>query len=91
MLPVGFGAVCALPVARSESAWVAARQELVQDGTDSVGGLASASASLVAQPARRPVMMCFCSPGSRCVSPSHRMPPTNSGHGKYRKHSAARA
>ena len=70
VLPVGFGAVCALPVARSESAFarhapaqpcvqrrcaaygercsdgggVAARQELVQDGTDSVGGLASASA-----------------------------------------------
>ena len=70
VLPVGFGAVCALLVARSESAFarhapaqpcvqrhcaaygercsdgggVAARPELVQDGTDSVGGLASACA-----------------------------------------------
>ena len=114
VLPVGFGAVCGLPVARSESAFarhapaqpcvqrrcaaygercsdgggVAARQELVQDGTDGVGGLAGASASLVAQSTRRPVMMCLCSPGSRCVSPGHRMPPANSGHGEYRQRSA---
>jgi hypothetical protein len=114
VLPVGFGAVCGVPVARSGSAFaghapaqpcvlrgcaaygercsdgggVAARQELVRDGTDGVGGLASASASLVAQSARRPVMMCFCSPGSRCVSPGRRMPPANSGRGKYRQRSA---
>jgi hypothetical protein len=74
VLPVGFGAVCGLPVARSGSAFArhapaqpcvlrrcaaygerrsdgggaAARQELAWDGTGGVGGLASASASLVA-------------------------------------------
>lgn len=118
VLPVGFGAVCALPVARSESAFarhapaqpcvqrrcaaygercsdgggVAARQELVQDGTDSVGGLASASAvpgGPVDQAARDDVPLLARVPAR--VSPGNRMPPTNSGHGKYRQHSAERA
>lgn len=70
---------------------VAAGQELLQGGTDCVGGLASASAVPGGPVGQAPVMMRFCSPGSRCVSPSHRMPPTNSGHGKYRKHLAERA
>ena len=72
----------------SDGGGAAARQELARDGTDGVGGLARASASLAAQPARRPVMMCFCSPGSWCVSPSHRMPPADCGRGKYRRRSA---
>ena len=70
---------------------VAAGQELVQDGTDSVGGLASASAvpgGPAGQAARDDVLLLARVPVRQ---PSHGMPPTNSGHGKYRKHSAERA